>query len=64
MRKEPLNSNQLHEHPEVVVLFMRENWMIFFERIHGYDDEVTEEFLMTLRPHSKTHAHLVSGVCP
>ncbi len=33
--------------------------MIFFERIHEYDDEVTEEFLMTLRPHSKTHATVI-----
>jgi len=56
MRKEPLNSDQLHEHLEVVALFTKENWMIFFERIHGYDDEVTKEFFMSLRPHSKTHA--------
>ena len=55
MRKEPLNSNQLHEHPEVVTLFTRENSMIFFEKIHGYDDEVIEEFLMALKPHSRTH---------
>ena len=56
MRKEPLNSVKLHEHPEVVALFIRGNWMPFFERIHGYDEEATEEFLMSLRPHSKTHA--------
>ena len=56
MRKEPLNSNKLHEHPKVVALFTSANWMSFFERIHGYDEEVTEEFLMSLRPHSKTHA--------
>jgi len=56
MKKEPLNSNQLHEHPKVVALLTRETWMIFFERIHGYDDEVTEEFFMSLRPHSKRHA--------
>ncbi len=56
MKKEPLNSNKLHEHPEVVALFTRANWMSFFERIHGHDEEMTEEFLMSLRPHSKTHA--------
>lgn len=56
MRKEPVDSNQLHEHLEVVALFTRENWMIFFDRIHGYDDEVIEEFMMALQPHSKTHA--------
>lgn len=56
MRKEPLNSTKLHEHPKVVALFTRANWMPFFERIHGYEEEVTEEILMFLRPHSKTHA--------
>ena len=56
MRKEPLNSNKFHENPEVVALFTKANWMPFFERIHGYDVEVTEEFLMSLRSHSKTHA--------
>lgn len=56
MTKEPLNSNKLHEHREVLALFTRANWMPFFERIHGYEEEVTEELLMSLRPHSKTHA--------
>ena len=56
MRKEPLNSTKLHEHPEVVALFTRTNWMPFFEKIHGYDEEVTEEILLSLKPHSKTHA--------
>jgi len=30
--------------------------MSFFERIHGYDEEMTEKFLLSSRPHSKTHA--------
>lgn len=53
MRKEPLNSTKLHEYPEVVAIFTRENWMPFFERIHGDDEEVIEEFLMSLRPIQK-----------
>ena len=56
MRKEPLNSRKLYENPEVVDLFTREHWISFFDRIQGYDEEVTEDFLMSLRPHSKTHA--------
>jgi len=56
MRKEPLNSTKFHEHPKVVALFTKENWMPFFEKFHGYDEEVTEEFLLSLNPHSKTHA--------
>jgi len=30
--------------------------MPFLENLHGYDDEVTEEFILSLKPHSKTHA--------
>ena len=56
MRKEPLNSSKLYKHPEVLDLFNRANWISFFDRIQGYDEEVTEEFLMSLRPHSRTHA--------
>lgn len=56
MRKEPLNSTKLHEHPKVVAPFTRENWMPFFEKFHGHDEEVTEEFVFSLKPHSKTHS--------
>jgi len=56
MRKEPLNSTKLHEHPEVVAIFTRENLMPFLKKLHGYDDEVTEEFILPLNAHSKTHA--------
>jgi hypothetical protein len=56
IRKEPSDSSKLHEHPEVVDLFTRANWISFFDKIQGYDEEITEEFLMSLRPHSKTHA--------
>jgi len=48
MRKEPLNSTKLHEQPEVVALLTKANWMPFFEKFHGYDEEVTEEFLLSL----------------
>lgn len=56
MRKEPLNSTKFPEHPEVVALITRENQMPFFDKFHGYDEEVTKEFLLSLRPHSKNHA--------
>lgn len=56
MRKEPLNSTKLHENREVVALFARENWIPFFENLHGYDEEVIEEFALVLTPHSKNHA--------
>ena len=56
MRKEPLNLVRLHEHSEVVAIFTRANWMPFFEKLRGYDEEVTREFALSLVPHSKTHA--------
>jgi len=56
IRKEPSDSSKLHEHPEVVDLFTQENSISFFDKIQGYDEEITKEFLMSLRPHSKTHA--------
>ena len=56
IRKEPSDSSKSHEHPEVVDLFTRTNWISFFDKIQGYDEEITEDFLMSLRAHSKTHA--------
>ena len=56
MRTEPLNSSKLYEKPEVVDLFTRAHWISFFDKIQGHDEEIMEEFLMSLRPQSKTHA--------
>lgn len=56
MRKEPTNSTRLHEHPQVVAIFTRENWMPFFEKFRGFDEEVAQEFTLSLVPHSRTHA--------
>ena len=56
IRKEPLDSIKLREHPAVVDLFTRANWMTFCDKIQGYDNEMTEEFLMSLQPKSKTLA--------
>lgn len=62
IRKEPSDSSKLQKRPEVVELFTWENWISFFDKIHGYDEEITEEFLISLRPHSKTHAIVILGV--
>ena len=56
MRKEPTNLVRLHEHLEAVAFFTRANWMSFFEKLRGYDEEVTQGFALSLVPHSKTHA--------
>ena len=56
MRKEPTNLFSLHEHPEVVAIFTRANWMPFFEKFRGFDEEVAQEFALSLVPHSRTRA--------
>lgn len=59
IRREPSDPSKLHEHPEVVDLFTPANWMSFFCKIWGHDEEITEEFLMSLRPQSKTQATVI-----
>ena len=49
IRKEPSDSSKLHEDPEVVDLFTRANWISFFDKIQGHDEEINEEFLMSLK---------------
>jgi len=56
IRKEPSDSKKLRETPEVVDLFSRAHWMTFCDKIQGHDDEITEEFLRSLKPKSKTLA--------
>lgn len=56
MRKEPTNSSRIHEHPQVVSIFTRANWMPFFEKFQGFDEEVGQEFSLSLVPHSRTYA--------
>lgn len=56
MKKEPTNSTRLHEHPQAVAIFTRANWMTFFEKFQGFDEEIAKEFVLSLVPHSRTHA--------
>jgi len=32
------------------------NWMNFFEKFRGFDDEISHEFALFLVPHTRTHA--------
>lgn len=56
IRKEPSDYNKLWETPEVVDLFSRAHWMTFCDKLQGHDDEITEEFLRSLKLKSKTLA--------
>jgi len=56
MRKEPTSSTRLHAHPQVVDIFTRENWMNFFEKFQGFDEEIAQEFALSLVPRTRPHA--------
>ena len=58
-RREPTNTVRIQQHPQVLEIFTRHNWMGFFEKIREYDDEVAEEFALSLTLHTRIHATVV-----
>ena len=34
----------------------RANWINFFEKFQGFDEEIAQEFALSLVPHTRTHA--------
>ena len=46
---------RIQQHPQVLEIFTRHNWMGFFKKFTGYDDEVAQEFAHTLTTHSRSH---------
>jgi len=61
IRREPSDTSKLHKHLELVDLFTQVNWMSFFDKIQGHDEEIIEEIFMSLRHQSKTHATVSFG---
>jgi hypothetical protein len=43
-RREPTKPSRVYDNPEIVEIFQRCNWLGYFERLRGYDDEVAIEF--------------------
>jgi len=39
-KREPTNTARIHQHPPMVEIFTRHQWMGFFENMRGYDDDV------------------------
>ena len=58
-RREPTNTVRIQQHPQVLEIFTRHNWMGFFEKFKGYDDEVAQEFAHSLNPHNKIHGTVI-----
>jgi len=44
---------------QVLEIFIRHQWMGFFEKFTGYDDEVAQEFSHYLTPHNRIHATVI-----
>jgi len=62
-RREPINNVRIHQHPHVLEIFTRHNWMGFFEKLSRYDDEVAKGFSLSLIPLTRTHAIVVVRGC-
>jgi len=58
-RREPMNTMRIHQHPPVLEIFIRPNWMGFFVKLRGYDDEVAKDFSLSLIPLTRNHATVV-----
>ena len=58
-RREPINTGRIHQVPPVLEIFTRHNWMGYFEKLRGYDDEVARDFVLSLIPLTRTHATIV-----
>ena len=50
---------RIQQHLQVLEIFTRDNWMGFFKKFRGYDDEVAQEFPLSLTPQTKIHATIV-----
>jgi len=58
-KRVPINTVRIHQHPQVLEIFTRHNWMGYFEKIRGYDDEVAQDFSLSLIPLTRVHATVV-----
>lgn len=58
-KREPTNTMRIHQHPLIVEMFKRHNWMGLFEKMRGYDDEVATDLALSLIPLIRTHSTTV-----
>ena len=58
-RRESINIVRIHQHPPVLEIFTRHNWMGYFEKLRGYDNGVAREFALSLILLTKAHATVV-----
>ena len=47
-RGEPTKPSKVYDNPEIVEIFQKCEWLGYFERLRGFDDEVSMEFSQNL----------------
>jgi hypothetical protein len=52
VRYEPTNTTQVRRNPEVWKIFQNAGWDVYFERLQGFDADITAEFAQNLDGHS------------
>lgn len=57
--RDPINTLRVHQHPQVLEIFTRHSWMGYLEELRGYDDEVAQDFSLSLIPLTRVHATVV-----
>ena len=58
-RRDPINNVRIHQHSPILEIFRRHDWMGYFEKLRGYDDEVARDFSLSLIPLTRAHATVV-----
>jgi len=58
-RRERTDTKIIHLHPPILDIFKRHQWLGFFELLKGYDDDITYEFSMALKSHTRVSATIV-----
>lgn len=57
--REPTGTTNIHQHPPMVEIFTRHQWLGFFDLLREYDDNIVREFSMSLIPQARFSATIV-----
>jgi hypothetical protein len=48
-KREPIKPSRVYDNPKILEIFQKCNWLGYFERLRGYDDEVAMEFSLNFQ---------------
>lgn len=52
-------TDRIQKHSPIIYIFPSHQWMGFFEKLKGYDDEITQEFTMALHSQGEESSTMV-----